>query len=71
MEQGVQLTGADGLMTALTRRELQTVLEVEMAGHLGYDRGDPAGRGAANVSNGSVLSGPGTRASLPHSPAAR
>lgn len=50
--QGVQLTGDGGLLTALTRQVLQTALEVEMADHLGFDRGDPAGRGAPNIRNG-------------------
>jgi hypothetical protein len=36
-QQGVQLTGEGGLLTALTRQVLQTALEVEMAHHLGYD----------------------------------
>jgi hypothetical protein len=53
-EQGVQLTGADGLLTALTRQVLQAALEVEMADHLGYDRGDAAARGAPNIRNGST-----------------
>lgn len=51
--QGVQLTGNDGLLTALTRQVLQTALEVEMADHLGFDKGDPAGRGSPNIRNGS------------------
>jgi hypothetical protein len=48
-EQGVHLTGSDGLLTALTRQVLQAALEVEMADHLGFDRGDPVGRGASNI----------------------
>jgi transposase-like protein len=51
--QGIQLTGEGGLLTALTRQVLQTALEVEMAHHLGYDKRDPAGRGADNIRNGS------------------
>jgi transposase-like protein len=51
--QGIQLTGDGGLLTALTRQVLQTALEVEMAEHLGYDKRDPAGRGADNIRNGS------------------
>ncbi len=51
--QGIQLTGDEGLLTALTRKVLQTALEVEMADHLGFDKGDRAGRGASNVRNGS------------------
>ena len=51
-QQGVQLTGAGGLLTALTRQVLQAALEVEMSHHLGYDRHDPAGRGSPNSRNG-------------------
>src|SRR5262245_11207020 len=51
-EQGVQLTGEGGLLTALTRQVLQAALEVEMAHHLGYAKGDPAGRGSPNIRNG-------------------
>lgn len=49
--QGVRLTGDGGLLTGLTRQVLQAALEAEMAVHLGFDRGDPAGRGAANIRN--------------------
>ena len=51
--EGVELTGDDGLLTALVRQVLQTGLEVEMTDHLGYDRHAVAGRGrvtAATVS---------------------
>jgi len=51
---GVQLTGEGGLLTALTRQVLQAALEVEMAHHLGFAKRDPAGRGAANVRNGTT-----------------
>lgn len=50
--QGIQLTGEGGLLTALTRQVLQAALEAEMAQHLGFERGDPAGRGATNIRNG-------------------
>jgi putative transposase len=53
-ERGVELTGSDGLLTALTRQVLQTALEVEMADHLGYDRGDPLGRNGGNSRNGTT-----------------
>jgi transposase-like protein len=49
---GLQLVGPDGLLTQLTQRVLQTALEVEMSEHLGYDKGDPAGRGGPNSRNG-------------------
>lgn len=42
---GVQLTGADGLLTGLVKEVLQAGLEVEMADHLGYESRDPSGRG--------------------------
>ena len=50
--EGVNLTGPDGLVTGLIRRVLEVGLEVEMAEHLGFERGDPAGAGAANIRNG-------------------
>jgi putative transposase len=51
--EGIELTGSDGLLTALMRTVLQTGLEVEMADHLGYGPHDPAGRGTGNSRNGS------------------
>ncbi|HIW30806.1 MAG TPA: transposase [Candidatus Luteococcus avicola] len=53
-ETGIELTGADGLLTALTRQVLQFALEEEMAAHLGYDKHDPVGRGSGNSRNGST-----------------
>jgi putative transposase len=50
--EGIELTGADGLLTALMRTVLQTGLEVEMADHLGYEHNDRAGRGSGNSRNG-------------------
>jgi transposase-like protein len=52
-EEGVDLTGDDGLLTAMVRQVLQTGLEVEMSEHLGYEPYDPAGRGSGNSRNGS------------------
>jgi len=51
--EGVDLTGEDGLLTAMVRQVLQTGLEVEMSEHLGYEAYDPAGRGSGNSRNGS------------------
>ena len=53
-ERGIELTGADGLLTALTRQVLQSALEAEMAAHLGYEKHDPAGRMVENSRNGST-----------------
>lgn len=52
-EEGVELTGDDGLLTALVRRVLQTGLDVEMTDHLGYERHAVEGRGSGNSRNGS------------------
>jgi len=52
--QGVQLTGPTGLLTGLTKQVLETALNVEIAEHLGYDRGDPAGVGSGNSRNGTT-----------------
>jgi putative transposase len=50
--EGVELTGDNGLLTALVRQVLQTGLEVEMADHLGYEPHAPEGRGSGNSRNG-------------------
>ena len=50
--EGVELTGDDGLLTALVRQVLQTGLEVEMTDHLGYEPHAAEGRGSGNSRNG-------------------
>jgi putative transposase len=50
--EGVQLAGPGGLLTGITKMVLETALETELSDHLGYDRGDPAGRGSPNMRNG-------------------
>jgi len=50
--EGVELTGDDGLLTAMVRQVLQTGLEVELSDHLGYEPHDPVGRGSGNSRNG-------------------
>jgi putative transposase len=50
---GVELTGDDGLLTALVRQVLQAGLEVEMTDHLGYEPHAVEGRGSGNSRNGS------------------
>jgi putative transposase len=50
---GVELTGENGLLTALVQRVLQTGLEVELTEHLGYQRHAVDGRGTGNSRNGS------------------
>ncbi len=51
--EGLDLTGDDGLLTAMVRQVLQAGLEVELADHLGCEAYDPAGRGSGNSRNGS------------------
>jgi transposase-like protein len=50
---GVELTGENGLLTALVRQVLQTGLEVELTDHLGYEAHSVEGRGSGNSRNGS------------------
>ena len=49
---GVSIDGPDGLISRMIKAVLERGLEVEMADHLGYDRGDPAGSGSGNSRNG-------------------
>src|SRR6187551_3725543 len=51
-EQGLSLTGPDGLLKQLTKTVLETALNEEMTEHLGYDKHDPAGAGSDNIRNG-------------------
>jgi transposase-like protein len=51
--EGVDLIGPDGLLTRLTKTVLETALEGEISAHLGYEKGDPAGRNGENSRNGS------------------
>jgi putative transposase len=52
-KQGVSLVGPDGLLAGVTRTVLQTALEAEMTEHLGYEKGDAAGKATGNHRNGS------------------
>jgi EAL domain-containing protein (putative c-di-GMP-specific phosphodiesterase class I) len=51
-DQGLSLTGPDGLLKQLTKTVLETALQEAMTEHLGYDRRDPAGAETGNVRNG-------------------
>ncbi|MEV6011251.1 IS256 family transposase [Streptomyces sp. NPDC051976] len=50
--EGMQLTGAGGLLQQLTKRVLESALEGEITDHLGYDKHDPAGKNSGNSRNG-------------------
>jgi putative transposase len=53
-EGGVRLTGEGGFLPELIKAVLERGLATELTGHLGYERGDPAGRGSPNSRNGST-----------------
>ena len=46
------LTGEGGLLPELVKAVLERGLAAELTGHLGYEKGDPAGRGSPNSRNG-------------------
>ena len=46
------LLGEDGLFKQLKKRLLERALGAELTEHLGYEKGDPAGRGTGNSRNG-------------------
>lgn len=61
---GTPLDGVDGLLNQMTKAVLERALQAELTDHLGYDSGDPAGRGTGNSRNGtssktvSTMNGP-------------
>jgi putative transposase len=46
------LTGEDGLFKQLKKALVERALGAELSEHLGYEKGDPAGRGSGNSRNG-------------------
>src|SRR4051794_19550487 len=48
----VALTGEGGFLPEMVKAVLQRGLQAELTGHLGYEKGDPAGRGSPNSRNG-------------------
>ncbi|MFC5235586.1 IS256 family transposase [Pseudonocardia zijingensis] len=49
---GLELTGEGGFLPEMIKAVLERGLATEQTGHLGYERGDPAGRGSGNSRNG-------------------
>jgi len=47
------LTGEDGLFKQLKKALIERALGAELTEHLGYEKGDPVGRGSGNSRNGS------------------
>lgn len=50
--EGVELLGEQGVLAQLTKRILERALDEELTEHVGYERGDAAGRGSGNSRNG-------------------
>src|SRR5512133_176041 len=48
------LTGEGGFLPEMVKAVLERGLQAELTEHLGYERGDPAGRGSPNSRNGST-----------------
>ncbi|MDO5535831.1 MAG: IS256 family transposase [Propionibacteriaceae bacterium] len=53
-ERGVALTGAGGFLPEMIKTVLERGMSAELSSHLGYKRGDAAGRGSGNSRNGST-----------------
>lgn len=51
---GLQLTGKGGFLPEMIKAVLERGMAAELTGHLGYEVGDPAGRGSGNSRNGST-----------------
>jgi putative transposase len=51
---GVELLGPGGVLAELTKRLLERGLSEELTLELGYEEGDPAGRGSGNNRNGTT-----------------
>jgi putative transposase len=51
-EKPEDLTGEDGLFKQLKKALIERALGAELSEHLGYEKGDPAGRGSGNSRNG-------------------
>lgn len=53
-EGGVALTGPGGFLPEMIKAVLERGLAAELTDHLGYEHGDPAGRGSPNSRNGTT-----------------
>src|SRR5690242_20783244 len=48
------LTGEGGFLPEMIKAVLERGLQAELTDHLGYEKGDPAGRGTSNSRNGTT-----------------
>ena len=53
-DNGVQLTGEGGFLPEMIKAVLERGLQTELSEHIGYEKGDPAGRGSPNSRNGTT-----------------
>jgi putative transposase len=53
-EAGIDVAGDSGLIAQMMKAVLEAALAEELTDHLGYEPGDPAGRGSGNSRNGST-----------------
>src|SRR4029079_18471232 len=53
-DDGLRLTGGGGFFQEMMKAVLERGLQAELSDHLGYEKGDPAGRGSPNSRNGST-----------------
>jgi transposase-like protein len=51
-EQGLSLTGPDGLLRQLTKTVIETALDQELTEHLGHEKNGPVVNETGNVRNG-------------------
>ncbi|MFF7234693.1 IS256 family transposase [Streptomyces sioyaensis] len=52
-DSGIGLDGRGGLLQQMMKQVIERALQAELSDHLGYEAGDPAGRGSGNNRNGS------------------
>ena len=53
-EEGLDIAGPSGLLQQMMKSVLEVALTEELTDHLGYEPGDPVGRGSGNSRNGST-----------------
>jgi putative transposase len=53
-EEGLEVTGPSGLLQKMVKSVLEVALAEELTDHLGYEPGDPVGRGSGNSRNGTT-----------------
>src|SRR4051794_36256868 len=52
-DEGLEFLGDNGVLKGVMKQIMEAALDAERTDHLGYEAGDPAGRGSGNSRNGS------------------